>query len=507
MIGFSTKQSNIKEELPMYNSIVNFIRKDVKEIEGIIREILSGTKDGTDLTMEIQDRVEALGNHMISEIYEILDEEIFKSIVRKKKWYVEHKNEPREILDAMGMLRFRRRGYVPKNGGENIYLLDEIMGISGHQRVTLAAAAKALEEAIESSYAKGGRTASRKEGISKEKVKELVHGTMIEMPEAEAKEKKKIKQLHIVADEDHVAAQFWEKKGDLEMDSRGNKINTLMPKIVVVYEDIVDEAPEGSKKHRYRLTGKKTFSGMYSGSDNLRLWEEVRDYIYDNYDPETLERVYIAGDGAAWIKAGADVISNSRFVLDKFHIMKYINSSVAHLENAEEIKGLLWEYINGAHKKELKAQYREILKVTESPGKHEEVEKALRYFMNNWDGIEIRKTERGGVWGCCAEAQVSHVLSDRLSSRPMGWSRLGCDHMAQLRAYTRNGGKVIDLLRYQKKEQEKEMRRHEQDELICDLRRRQGSWKYSECMEAVVPGLEKPDMRWLKDMIHNVIGA
>ena len=47
MIGFSTKQSNIKEELPVYNSIVNFIRKDVKEIEGIIREILSGTKDGT----------------------------------------------------------------------------------------------------------------------------------------------------------------------------------------------------------------------------------------------------------------------------------------------------------------------------------------------------------------------------------------------------------------------------------------------------------------------------
>ena len=327
------------------------------------------------------------------------------------------------------------------------------------------------------------------------------------MPFPMPKEKKKIRQLHIVADEDHVSAQFWEKKGDLERDSRGNKINTLMPKIVVVYEDIIDEAPEGSKTHRFKLTGKKTFCGMYSGADNYRLWEEVRDYIYDNYDPDTLKRVYIAGDGAGWIKTGVDVITNSRFVLDKFHIMQYINSSVAHLDNGEEIKGLLWEYINGAQKKELKEQYREILKVTESPNKHDEVEKALKYFMNNWEGIEIRKAEGGGIWGCCAEAQVSHVLSDRLSSRPMGWSSLGCDHMAQLRAYKRNGGKVIDLLRYQEKEKEKEKRRQEQNELIRDLRKRQSDWKYSEGLKAAVPGLEKPDMKWLKDIIYNVVGA
>lgn len=491
----------------MYNSISNFIRKDVKEIEGIVANMLNGSMDATDLALGIRERLEKLGRTMQAEIYELLDEEIFKSMVRKKKWHVEHKDEPREILDVMGMVSFKRRGYVPKNGGENIYLLDEIIGLSGHQKVALGAAAQALKEAIESSYSKGGKAASRKEAISKEKVKELVHETIVKMPSPMPKDKKQIHQLHIVADEDHVSAQFWEKKGDLERDGNGNKINTLMPKIVVVYEDMIDEAPEGSKNHRYRLTGKKTFSGIYSGADNFRLWEEVRDYIYDNYDPDVLERVYIAGDGASWIKTGVDVITNSRFVLDKFHIMKYINSSVAHLDNGEEIKGLLWEYINGAHKKELKAQYREILKVTESPNKHDEVEKALKYFMNNWDGIEIRKTERGGIWGCCAEAQVSHVLSDRLSSRPMGWSSLGCDHMAQLRAYTRNGGKVIDLLRYQEKEKKKKKRRQEQDELIRDLRKRQSDWKYSESLEAAVPGLEKPDMKWLKDIIHNVLGA
>ena len=37
---------------------------------------------------------------------------------------------------------------------------------------------------------------------------------------------------------------------------------------------------------------------------------------------------------------------------------------------------------------------------------------------------------------------MSHVLSSRLSSRPMGWSRNGLKAMAQLRAYCVSGGRV-----------------------------------------------------------------
>lgn len=74
--------------------------------------------------------------------------------------------------------------------------------------------------------------------------------------------------------------------------------------------------------------GKKIFSGVYKGeAENIKFWEQVRDYIEKNYDTEVLERVYIARDGGAWIKTGTQVIEKSRFVLDKFHMMKYINTS------------------------------------------------------------------------------------------------------------------------------------------------------------------------------------
>ncbi len=46
-----------------------------------------------------------------------------------------------------------------------------------------------------------------------------------------------------------------------------------------------------------------------------------------NYIQEDLTRVYISGDGATWIKQGAEYLNKALFCADKFHIMKYINAA------------------------------------------------------------------------------------------------------------------------------------------------------------------------------------
>ena len=53
--------------------------------------------------------------------------------------------------------------------------------------------------------------------------------------------------------------------------------------------------------------------------------------------------------------------------------------------------------------------------------------------------------------GSSTESHISHILSFRMSSRPMGWSRQGAGKMAELRAYYYNGGDMLELGRYQKK--------------------------------------------------------
>lgn len=493
----------------MYQSILQFIENDISEVEKVLGMILTGEKDADDLSHEVVTRLNTLACRWISEMYEKLDETIRESLVRKQHWTIEQRNEPKELLDIAGMLHFNRTGFEDKKTGKYIYLLDMILGLESHQRITLGAAAKILEETILTSYAKGGEAASPTDAASKQAVKELVHETIIEFPESEPIEKKKLKTLHIVADEDHVAAQFWKKKGDLVKNSSGNKINTIISKVVVVYEDVINEFGEQSKSPRYRLVGKKTFSGVYKGeAENIRFWEQIRDYIEKNYNTEVLERVYIAGDGGAWIKTGTQVIENSRFVLDKFHMMKYINTSVTHLlDSAEDVKSEIWECVNGADKKRLKDIYKRILEVTEPGNKYGEVERALRYLLSQWDGIKIRLEEPGGCWKCCAEGQVSHVLSDRMSSRPMGWSEWGCHQMSQLRAYRWNNGKVIDLLKYQKKKKRQDTHRQEQEALIKELRKKQSGWNYAEQMQGVIPGLEQHSMRWLKEMVHQALNA
>ncbi len=95
------------------------------------------------------------------------------------------------------------------------------------------------------------------------------------------------------------------------------------------------------------------------------------------------------------------------------------------------------------------------------------------------------------------------MLSDRLSSRSMGWSELGCDNISKLRAYTRNNGKIIDLLRYQEKNQKLEAKRHEQDDLTADIKRQQNGGDYADKLNTHVLGIEKPSMKWLRDIIDS----
>jgi len=97
------------------------------------------------------------------------------------------------------------------------------------------------------------------------------------------------------------------------------------------------------------------------------------------------------------------------------------------------------------------------------------------------------------------------VLSDRMSSRPMGWSRFGCDQMAKFRAFKYNNGKVIDLLKYQKEKQKEQEHREEQEELIKELRKRKSGWDYAERTQAVIPGLEKSNMKWMRSLIDSQV--
>lgn len=175
------------------------------------------------------------------------------------------------------------------------------------------------------------------------------------------------------------------------------------------------------------------------------MWLEVLDYLYDTYDMEKIEKIFIQGDGAKWIKTGASWIDKSVHVIDMFHLNKGIMKLSGG--NLKEGKGLkLKELVYKKDKKNFLKLANEILVNEKDEKRAEKKKKALGYIKNQWKGIETfleNKTSR--CLGCSAEGHVSHVLASRMSSRPKGWSVEGLEAMTGLRVFKENAGTVKEI--------------------------------------------------------------
>jgi len=442
----------------MYNSIQHFNEFGLRKIEKVIETFVAEKKDLADLVLGLQENLFDLGRNILSEVLEDMDEYIFNSGERKKK-YESVRKEQASLLTSFGMIVYNRRYYKSKENGNYIHLVDEYAGINPHDRVSADVVINTLEEATESSYRKAGTKVAYDSELTKQAVMNKVHEIEVVDAPLPSSEKKTLRVLYIEADEDHVALQNKARRDDKQ-----RKVGISMPKLVYVHEGI---DAEKSTVGRNVLKNVRYFGGDIKSED---LWLKVAQYIDEQYDEKAIETIYISGDGASWIRMGLQWIPKSRFVLDNHHMNKYIRIATAHLPD-EMMYYAIKDAIEWPDKKRTAAAFDKILKQTENETKKGSVREAKKYILNNWDGIEIKEEKAGEIVGCSAEGHVSHVFSERLSSRPKGWSKVGADQMAQLRIYKRNGGKIYDLVMVQKKKEQKEKEIREQEELINSFRR------------------------------------
>ena len=68
------------------------------------------------------------------------------------------------------------------------------------------------------------------------------------------------------------------------------------------------------------------------------------------------------------------------------------------------------------------------------PEREKTISDNMGYLWNNIDAIAIAERDESARNGGCTEPHVSHVLSARLSSRPMGWSRKTLRHLVPILA-------------------------------------------------------------------------
>ena len=436
----------------MHNSIQQFMEFGVNKLEKVIERFVNDKQMNIgEFVLELGKPLQELQCEIIAETIESIDETYRNSAYRKERYVIERSNVPNTFTSTCGEIKYTRTYFELKETGEYIFLADKACGITKNMRKSEDVVIEAIKHVVDSSYRLSGEHATNTEDIiSKQAIMKDVHSLEIPALIPAVKKKKRVKVIYINADEDHVSLQFNKKKGDLKVLANGYKSNNIEPKLACIFDGIEKES-KNSKRNR--LVGKHYFSGVYKKSEDI--WGEVLEYIDAVYDEEYLERIYIMGDGASWIKLGVDILgSKCKFVLDKFHLNQAIMRAIGHLEDSvSDARTAIYDAISFEDRDALCNVFDIAREWAKSDNKRELIRRTRVYINNHWEAIIRPNTDEYARMGCSAEGQVSHILSARLSSRPLGWSETGVAKMSKLRAYMANNGKVSNLLKYKKEKQ------------------------------------------------------
>ena len=439
----------------MYSIIQKICEKNNKILKEGIKKVLNGD-DVSSLTGAIKEFTDNLGKELFSEIVTQIENIVFEDSKRKNQYEAVRFAE-KSLITKNGKAKFERRYYKDNETGENVCLTDRILGIDKGERIDKKVKAELIQKASDQSYSKSGKLVVPEMEISATTVMHNVRKNewKVEIKERKTEEKIKSKYVYIQVDEDHVKQR--------------NKKGCTISKIVTIYtKKRILTKPERIpevKQVRKELVDKFTFSGLYK--DTQEMWEDVAYYIDCTYNKEVLKSVFIMGDGATYIKAGIEWIEKSVFVLDTFHLEKYINNlnydeylKTKLQEAIEQFDPISTENIMNEAIEKIKQEIKEDEELGRT-AKHLEnrlkkIEDTKKYFMNQWSGIEAHDTYKEKLTGCCQEGQVHHTLSERLSTDAKVWSENGIDEISQLRAFTQNGGdiyqKIIDISTEEKRE-------------------------------------------------------
>ena len=215
------------------------------------------------------------------------------------------------------------------------------------------------------------------------------------------KRKKEIEYLYIEADEDHASLQFREKKGDLVENENHQKNNCLITKLVYIHEGIEKEAP---KSKRHKLVNPHYFCGTSYGEENSEFWDELYEYISNHYDLDKVKKIYLSSDGGTWIKSGMKRIAGITYVLDEFHLEKYLIKLTTHMKDSrEDALDELRTAIRSKSKQDFEEIVERLKECLEDEAGLKRIATARDYILSNWMAAKLRLRHQNGVKGSSTE--------------------------------------------------------------------------------------------------------
>ncbi len=403
------------------------IKKKLKEDLGDWEEVIFGF--ACDLARTLAKEVlEELDNELMQERNDTM-----KVVAYKEHW----------VTTLFGDIRLKRRLYRDRHGNYH-FPLDKKMGLAKGNHVSpkmreLAILAstnytfREVEQNIKAIFPWGvshttihnlsGKVADSHIAEEEKEVNALFEDGVI--PESKGKV---VPYLMIEADGVSVALQR-EAEGRAEV------------KVGIAYEGW-----QKISKERYKLKEKSVYSGIMNGD---RFWEGFSLSLAKKYDLSRIGKVIVGGDGASWVKEGAELLGGL-YELDRFHLKKALHQGLANDPLVAEIyQAAITGEIAKVDRLLVKAQG----KIDSDRGK--EIMRLRTYLMENCYGLRDYRLEVNGdgLRGLGAiEGNVDKLIADRMKKRGMSWTKRGAGRMARL-ITLRESGQLNTWIKYQSKPQ------------------------------------------------------
>ena len=107
-----------------------------------------------------------------------------------------------------------------------------------------------------------------------------------------------------------------------------------------------------------------------------------------------MKKIYINADGGTWIKSGMKRIAGITYVLDEFHLEKYLTKLTSHMKDSkEDAKAELRNAIRNKNKKNFEEIVQRLEDCLENEIGMKRIEDAKEYILSNWTAAKLRAYE------------------------------------------------------------------------------------------------------------------
>lgn len=381
---------------------------------------------------------------MILSIYQkaipLIDKVFLESEYRKKNYY-KSSSIPidRTIITIFGELHFKRHYYVDKNKKNGFFFIDQLFHFQEYCTYDEIVRAILIDRSIDDNANKTSMkynlnllnleqylTQSFIHPIPRQTIYNWIHQWDIPKVEYDYYDNDS-KHLYVMVDEKWIHEQI---RLSTLTDEEKKKRHYIMSKCFVTFTGAK------TKNNRTTLLDKHIF--MTTSTDP---WKEFMNEIYNIYNYENFDEIYLLSDSGSWILSGSHnlkLFKNNKVILNtcEFHVKEYINRFTRNKEKRKELSKIIYDDRN---KRKFIKVADEIIQDSKNKSKKEQYK---NYIIKHWRAILNMKDRE---IKSSMESHISHCVASIFGSRPKGYSQKRIQKYIKLQEYKLNGINIMDL--------------------------------------------------------------